>query len=376
MDSLSSEAGSQRASSTAVPAKQPASMQSAFTMGSGAAPISPSKKRTHKDLKMRQTAASSPSTQPAKANPFAPYGVNSTSSQPSRNPAQRSPGKAPPGLSPTRRPKVTVKGPKGAQSMHVDSGLPSPATAPFLGASSRAAASNTDHLSSHQPAVAQPANAFPFHADIASTGTGFPQIGVPASHVPPSQANPLPNGHATASFTYKPAVAGASTHPTVSSVSPGSPNVGVKTNASSASAAAAAAAASPAAAVTPPSFRFGSSHHSRADTSSPQVPFQGFGAAGTAQNKTPTASFAGFQTGVQSLYCTVVLYCIVVLHCCPMHCLPRNVQVSLVSGAQRLGRCRCLHCLTCSCRIWVRTQTMLKTRMPLKAYTVWGCSVS
>lgn len=284
MDSLPRDAGSQRASSTAVPAKPPASMQSAFTMGSDAAPISPSKKRAHRDLKIRQTAVSSPSIQPAKANPFAPYGVHSSSTnQPSKNPAHRSPGKAQPS---PRRIKVSLKAPDGAQNMHVDSGSVPLNTAPFSGVSSAAAEPNAaERLSSDHATAAQLSNT-PFPAGTASTAKGFVQTAVPA--------NSFSNSHTTsATFAFKPAVSGASTDPTAN---PGSPNTGVRSNA-----AASAAAASPAA-VTPPSFRFGSSHHIHAGASSPQVSFQGFGAAGSLHSATGTSSatFAGFRSGQQS----------------------------------------------------------------------------
>ena len=288
MDSLPGDAGSQHASSTAVPAKQPARMQSAFNMGTGAAPISPSKKRAHRDLKMRQTAASSPSIQP-KANPFAPYGVHSSSSnQPSKDPAKRSPGKLQPS---PRRIKVSLKVPNGAQNMHVDSGSGPPNTASFSGVSSTAAATNAaERLSSDHATSAQPSNA-PLPAGTASTTTGFPQTNMPA--------NLFSNSHATsASFAFKPAASNASSNTMASPANPVSPNLGVRPNTS---ASAAAAAASPAA-VTPPSFRFGSSHQTNAGASSPQVPFQGFGAGGATQTatRTPSAAFAGFQSSMQS----------------------------------------------------------------------------
>ena len=285
MDSLPRDAGPQRASSTAVPAKSPASMQSAFTMGSDAAPISPSKKRAHRDLKIRHTAVSSLSIQPAKVNPFAPYGVHSSSTnQPSKNPAQRSPGKAQPS---PRRIKVSLKAPSGAQDMHVDSGSVPLNTASFSGVSSAAAAPDAAERPSNHATTAQPSNVS-FSAGTASTATGFPQTAVPP--------NPFSNSHATsASFAFKPAVSGASTDPMAN---PGSPNIGLRSNA-----AASAAATSPPA-VTPPSFCFGSSHQMHAGASTPQVPFQGFGAAGATE--TSSATSAGFQTGVQSepLACT------------------------------------------------------------------------
>lgn len=290
MDSLPADTRSQRASSTAAPAKQPARAQSAFTMGSGAAPVSPSKKRMHKDLKMKQTAASSPSIQPAKANPFAQYGVNpGSSNQPSRSPSQRSPGKAQLGPSSPRRFKVTLKGPNAPQSMHIDSGSVPSGTASLSGMSPAAAAPH-NHSTTTQPTSA------PFPAGTASTSTGFPQMAVPV--------NPFTSCHApSASFTFKPAGSGTATNPAAPSANAGLPNTGVRPDARptrAASAAASAAAASPAA-VTPPSFRFGA-HQRHAGASSPQVPFQGFGAAGPSHGaaESPTASFAGFQPGVQS----------------------------------------------------------------------------
>ena len=315
MDPQPPDAGSQRASSTAVPAKQPAtmqtasmqsaSMQSAFNMGSGAAPISPSKKRAHRDLKMRQTAASSPSIQPAKANPFSPYGVHSSSSnQPSKLSAQRSPGKAQPS---PRRIKVSLKVPSSAQGMNIDSGSAPPNTG--SGVSSTAAAPNAaEGLSSSHATAAQPSNA-PFPAGIAGIGTGFSQTAMPA--------NPFTNSHATsASFAFRPAVSSASLHPMASSANPGSPDLGARPNRS-----ASGAAASPAA-VTPPSFRFGSYHQTNAGASSPQVPFQGFAATQRATGA-PSATFASFQPGMQSkpFVFTVMYNCIVVSLLAVLPCL-------------------------------------------------------
>ena len=295
MDSPPGDAGPQRTSSTAVPAKQPASTQSAFNMGSGAAPISPSKKRAHRDLKMRQTAASSPSMQAAKANPFAPYGVHSDSSNlSSKDPAQRSPGKAQPSPS---RVKVTLKAPNGAQGMRIDSGSAPLHKATSFGLSFTAAAPNAaERLSSNHATTAQPSKN-PVPAGTTSSSTGFPSTAVPA--------NPLSNHHATsASTAFEPAASGASSSPMASSANPDSTNIGARPTL------APTAATSPAA-VTPPSFCFSSSHRTNAGASSPQVPFQGFGAAGATQsaNGTPSASFAGLQPGMQSrpVACPVVL---------------------------------------------------------------------
>ncbi|KAL3152967.1 hypothetical protein ABBQ38_011997 [Trebouxia sp. C0009 RCD-2024] len=295
MDSLSTDAGSQHASSTSAPAKQAASMQSAFTMGSGAPPLSPSKKRTHKDLKMKQTPASSPSSQPVKANPFAPYGVSSSSSQASKHPAQRSPAKVPPGVSPTRRIKVTLKGLNGAQSMHIDSGLPPAGTSSLFGAASQTPGPDNDFHPFSQHATAQPSNA-PSNAAAATTGTGFTQSAVPTSHVPPPHHNRPPTCQGT--FPAQAAAPGAPSHPTAASANPPSPGRGAGPRASTS-----APTASPAAAATPPSFRFSASYHTTADASSSQAPFQGFAAAGPAQEAPePAVSFAGFQPGIQSTH--------------------------------------------------------------------------
>lgn len=292
MDSLCTETGSQHASSTSTPAKQTASMQSAFTMGSGAPPLSPSKKRTHKDLKIKQAPASSPSSQPIKANPFAPYGVSSTSSQASKHPAQRSPAKAPPGVSPTRRIKVTLKGLNGAQSMHIDSGWP---LAGISGAVSQAPGLDHDLHSFGQHATAQPINA-PSIAAAATTGTGFTHSAVPTSHVPPPHHNCPPNSQGT--FPAQSAAPCAPSHPTAAN--PPSPSRGAGPSASTS-----APTASPPAAATPPSFRFSASYYTTADASSSQAPFQGFSAAGPAQDAPePAVSFAGFQPGIQSTHPT------------------------------------------------------------------------
>ena len=278
MDCHPAEAGS---TSTAAPAKQPASMQSAFTMGSGAPPLSPSKKRTHKDLKMKQNAASSPSSLPAKANPFAPYGVSS-SSQAGKHPAQRSPAKAPTGVSPTRRIKVTLK---GTQSMHIDSGLPPAGTSSLSGASSQADAPDNDLHSFGQHTTAQPQNAPSNAAATVTTHSAYS-----ASHVPPHHPPPTSQG----TFPAQSAAPGAPSHAAAANCPSPERAAGLRSATS-------APTASPAAAATPPSFRFSASYHTTADASSSQAPFQGFAAAGAAEGAPdPAVSFAGFQPGIQS----------------------------------------------------------------------------
>ena len=290
MESPSAEKGCQHPSSTVSPAKQPVSMQPAFTMGSGAASVSPSKKRAHKDLKMRQTAASASSSQPARPNPFAPYGVgtNASSSQAVKPPAKGSPGKPSLGGSPHRRIKVTLKLDR-SQGMIIDSGP----TSSFTGKSSRSAAPSGAHPFSSHPSPAQPSS-----AGASSSGTFFPQSTTAFS----SNASFLPKGQTSStSFPFRPAAAtDTSRQPTAAATNPASPVDNKPTGAS-----ASGTAASPAAAATPSGnkFRFGFPQMTDADTSSAQPPFQGFGAAGAVQDapETPTVSFPGFQPGVQSM---------------------------------------------------------------------------
>lgn len=298
MESLSAEQGCQQPSSFVSPAKQPVSMQPAFTMGSGAASISPSKKRAHKDLKMRQTAASASTSQPARPNPFAPYGVgtNASSSQAGKPPAKGSPGKSSLGGSPHRRIKVTLKVDR-SQGMNIDSGPTAPRTSSSTGASSRSAARSGVYPSSKQPSTAQPSS-----AGTSSSGMFFPQATAAFS----SDASFLPKGPTI--FPFKPA---ASTdtfrQPTDAAINPTS-----RVTSQAPGASASDAAASPAAvAATPPGnkFRFGFSQMSDADASTSQAPFQGFGAAGVAQDApgTPTVKFPGFQPGVQSMMSAVCI---------------------------------------------------------------------
>ena len=324
MGSLPPNSDSQHLCSTNLPVKQPVDMQPAFTMGSGAATLSPSKKRAHKDLKFKQTAASASSSPPPRANPFAPYGVatNANSSQANRRPAKGSPVKASTGASPPRPFKVLLK-PDRPQGMNIDSGSSSPSTACFTGMSPRPTASTASSVADHTPN--QPGHTQPFATATASTGMLFPQPTAAASCRLSVAQDTLPPGGHTA-FTFKPSAStAASSHPSSqATANPFSFKPAATTDASrpsaaapkstsryhdaapasqaAAAAAAAAAATAAAAAATPPSFSFRSRQVPATNTPSAQTPFQGFGNASVVQDApdTPGVRFPGFQPGVQS----------------------------------------------------------------------------
>ncbi|KAL0051715.1 hypothetical protein WJX82_000922 [Trebouxia sp. C0006] len=165
METLTSDTAQRLSTSAAFP-KPVASTQPAFTIGSGAASVSPSKKRMHNALKTRQGSAAASTTLPPRANPFAQYGVANgvSSSQPGRTTARGSPlaaqsGFGSPHPSP-RRSLKTVRRSDGAQGMNIDLTTPLEAAAADLIKSnaSQPAASSAFNGSATQP-VAQPESA-------------------------------------------------------------------------------------------------------------------------------------------------------------------------------------------------------------------------
>ena len=97
--------------SKAMPAPQ-------FTAGTASAPVSPSKKRLHRHIKLPQTAAPSGSGAAPKINPFAPHGLSDAAAKP---PAQGkvSPVKAQQS-SPVPSHRHSVKRSSGVQGMNID----------------------------------------------------------------------------------------------------------------------------------------------------------------------------------------------------------------------------------------------------------------
>ena len=137
METLTSDTAHRLSTSAAFP-KPVASTQPAFTIGSAAASVSPSKKRMHNALKTRQGSAAASTTLPPRANPFAQYGVANgvSSSQTGRATARGSPVAAQSGFgSPqpsSRRSLKTVRRSDGAQGMNIDLTAPLEAAAADL----------------------------------------------------------------------------------------------------------------------------------------------------------------------------------------------------------------------------------------------------
>ncbi len=303
MESLSSDMGQRLPGSVTQP-KLPVSAQPTFTIGSGTAPVSPSKKRMHNALKMRQGATVATSGLPHHANPFAQYGVaNGTgSSQAGRSSARSSPVAAQPAGfgSPQQSPRrvKVVRPSDGATGMNIDSAMPTAATAAQgrSASSTEPTASGTFHSSNALPDDAQPRKA-------ASTAGGvfFSQCTAPSSwNHSFLQTSTSANRH-TAHAT-NPLRPSAAAPPQAEASSPGMPAASSFDQGSSTS----AAAPPPPAAATPTRFRFGSATQTGDATDakpSPQHPFRGFGLhadAAQAAPETPTASFPGFQPGIHS----------------------------------------------------------------------------
>jgi hypothetical protein len=298
METLTSDTAHRLSTSAAFP-KPVASTQPAFTIGSAAASVSPSKKRMHNALKTRQGSAAASTTLPPRANPFAQYGVANgvSSSQTGRATARGSPVAAQSGFgSPqpsSRRSLKTVRRSDGAQGMNIDLTTPLEAAAADLIKSnaSQPAASSAFNGSATQP-VAQPDSASskaasssfaqkhfsaPLSTQAFQTGTG--------SNGQTRSAGPGP------SAPQQPAGTSASV-----SAAPASPPLGPSLSTS------AAAAADPAASF---SFGFGFAQAETASDAmpSPQRPFRGFGLHADSEQAaldTPSSRFPGFQPGIQS----------------------------------------------------------------------------
>lgn len=112
-----------------------------------AAPLSPSKKRIHRDLKLKRAAAAPQKGVPSKANPFAQYGVPvEDAAIKSAASALSSPNKGQSGApSPKKSPRRVARPSNGVQGMSIDTPEHSPASAqapaqPPAGATAAAAA--------------------------------------------------------------------------------------------------------------------------------------------------------------------------------------------------------------------------------------------
>ena len=281
-------------------AKQPVSTQPVFTVGSGTAPVSPSKKRMHKDLKMRKGGSSATSTLPPRANPFAQYGVaNGVASQASRTSGRGSPiAAAQPGCgSPQQSPRrvKVVRPSDGLQGMNLDSSMP-PETSADEGSSAehlQPAASSTFNGFTPQPSTARPHSGGSTAADMSC-----PLSSSRASDQPFIQTSTLFNGCIRyPSGPARPPDATQQPGTSSSSATPTSPS-----NQSQGTSAAAAGAGTDAQVTsTPVRFRFGA----RQAKPSPQRPFRGFGLHADdeqAAPDTPTAAFPGFQPRHQGEY--------------------------------------------------------------------------
>lgn len=291
MESVSADIGPRPSG----PLKQPASTQPVFTIGSGAMPVSPSKKRMHNALKMRQAAPPATASLPPRANPFAQYGVANgvSNSQASRSSAHGSPVAGQPSFSSPRQSprKVKVVRPSdGVQGMNIDSSTTfasSPVCEGEHAAKSHPAAANTFNGFATQPAAMHThSNAhtaastlFPSQA-FRDAGTG---LNDPAGHAPkpePSKANEKAD--------------------TSTTNLPSSPSFQDLCNPS--------ARVEPAIAATPPAFRFGMKQADDASKAKPSMPFRGFGLHEEAAPETPSASFSGFQPGMQSKHTVAALH--------------------------------------------------------------------
>lgn len=293
MESVSADIGPR----PSAPLKQPATTQPVFTIGSGAMPVSPSKKRMHNALKMRQAVPSATASLPPRANPFAQYGVANgvSNSQASRSSAHGSPVASQPGFSSPRQSprKVKVVRPSdGVQGMNIDSNTTFATSQVCEGA----------HAAKSQPAAA---NTFTGFATQPAAMHTHSDTGTAASTLFPSQAfKEAGTGlNDPAGYAPKPEPNEAHEQADTSATNlPSSPSFQDLCNPS--------ARVEPAA--TPPAFRFGMKQADDASKAKPSMPFRGFGLHAPAEEAapaTPSASFSGFQPGIQSKDTFVAQHC-------------------------------------------------------------------
>ncbi len=287
----------QRLSTSAAFPKPVASTQPAFTIGSAAASVSPSKKRMHNALKTRQGSASASTTLPPRANPFAQYGVANgvSSSQAGRTTARGSPVAAQSGFgSPqpsSRRSLKTVRRSDGAQGMNIDLTTPlEAAAAEVKSTASQPAASSAFNGSANQP-VAQSESA----SSTAASSFFAQNLAAPLSNQASFQTGTAPTSQTRSARPGSSAQQQPTGTSASASAAPASPRRGPGLSTS------VAAAAGPAASC----FTFGFAQAETASDAmpSPQRPFQGFGLHADSEQAapdTPSARFPGFQPGIQS----------------------------------------------------------------------------
>ena len=313
MEPLTADTAQRLSTSAAFP-KPVVSTQPAFTIGSAAASVSPSKKRMHNALKTRQGSASASTNLPPRANPFAPYGVANgvSSSQPGRTSARGSPVAAQSGFgSPqpsSRRSPKTVRRSDGAQGMNIDLTTPlEAAAAEIKSTASQPAASSLFNGFATQP-VAQPESA---SSSAASSFFAQKHFSAPMSTQASFQTDTGPNGQTRSarpgpSAQQQPAGTSAS-----ASAAPASPPHGPGLSTSAAAAGAAASCFS---------FGFAQAETASDAMPSPQRPFQGFGLHADSEQAapdTPSARFHGFQPGIQSRNSiSFTRICLDTLTCC------------------------------------------------------------
>ncbi len=282
----------QRLSTSAAFSKPVASTQPAFTIGSGATSVSPSKKRMHNALKTRQGSAAASTTLPPRANPFAQYGVANgvNNSQTGRATARGGPVAAQSGFgSPQpspRRSLKTVWRSDGAQGMNIDLTTPLEAAAAEIKptASQPAASSATQPVTQPESAPSSAASSFfaqkPFSAPL-STQASFQTGTAPTSQTRSARPGPFAQ--------QQPAGTSVS-----ASAAPASPLHRPSLSTS---------AAAPAAAASCCNFGFTQAGTASDAMPSPQRPFKGFGLHADSEQAapdTPSAHFPGFQPGIQS----------------------------------------------------------------------------
>lgn len=277
MDTMPSQAGCNLPAGAAT--KQPAAQPPVFTFGSKAAAVSPSKKRMHNQLKLRQTASSRASSQP-RPNPFAQYGVTSSGSisQAGNASSRSSPGVPKFGIGSPQQSPRRVKVIRPAE-MSIDTDTVS-----------QAAASRSNPSSASQPAsVANGLNGFHFSQEPAASQCSNPADSTRAT----SSGRMSSNQPGTSAPLFSTAARQAAAAPCQQHFA----------GAALAAAADNAAASTPA--KFPPDLISEAEDARQTSTGAASTPFKGFGLHADDEDadstpQMPAASFRGFQPGVQS----------------------------------------------------------------------------
>lgn len=117
---MEASASSRQGSGTAGSASSKPVTMPTFTAGAASVPVSPSKKRLHRHIKLPQAAAPSGNAPAPKANPFAAHGLTDAAAK-ATAPSKGSPGKPQQGrTSPINSHRHTVRPNSGVQGMHID----------------------------------------------------------------------------------------------------------------------------------------------------------------------------------------------------------------------------------------------------------------